>query len=226
MPWDLRTSPVLQSVATDALRALIACGHARRFPRHALIFQRGDEPDGLYLIASGQVRVTLDAADGLSITVAVMQAGDVLGELSLIDGAERSATAVAVTRVEALFVPADAFDGWLAAHPEAVRAIARGLAGRVRTTDKQLASIALLDAGTRVRTYLYEGFLAAAGGPGEGDRTRIRINQTEVGATLGLRRETVNRELRRLADEGAIAIERGSAVLLSPEALRPATSVL
>jgi CRP-like cAMP-binding protein len=221
---DIRPSPLLEHVALDDVRTLLSRGHRRAFPARTVIFQRDDPADGLYVIASGEVRVVMDGADGSTITLAVLGTGEMMGDLALLDGAARSATAIAATDVDALFIPAADFDAWMTDTPAALRAIASVLARRVRIADEQIAGIALLDARERIRQYVWGQFAEKSRGtPAAG--CQISLNQTEVAALLGLRRETFNRGLRHLRETGAIAMEGRSVTLLDLAAMRPTNSI-
>ena len=160
----LSRSPLLASVSPGDLRALVRGAKARAFRARQVLFRRGDEPDGLYILVAGQVRVTIQEANGADLTLATFGVGEVLGELSVLDGRRRSATAVATTAVDALYVSVDDFRRWLTTHPDAAWHLLAGLARRMRATDEQIAEIALLDIETRIARRLWQQFTEVAGG--------------------------------------------------------------
>lgn len=221
----LSRSPLLASVAPGDLRALVRRAKTRSFRARQVLFRRGDETDGLYILVAGQIRVTIQEANGADLTLATFGMGEMLGELSALDGSRRSATAVATTAVDALYLPVDDFRRWLTTHPEAAWHLLAGLARRMRATDEQVAEIALLGIETRVARRLWQQFAEAAGGqPRPG--LRLRLNQVAWASTLGATRESINKQLAQLRTAGVIRREGREVVLLQPAALRFAADVL
>jgi CRP/FNR family transcriptional regulator, cyclic AMP receptor protein len=221
----LSRSPLLASVAPDDLRALIKSAKTRAFRARQVLFRRGDEPDGLYILVAGQVRIMIQEANGADLTLATFGVGEVLGELSALDGTRRSATAVATTAVDALYVSVDDFRRWLTTHPDAAWHLLAGLARRMRATDEQVAEIALLGIETRIARRLWQQFAEVAEGqpcPG----LRLQLNQVAWASTLGATRESINKQLARLRTAGVIRREGRDVVLLQPDALRFAADAL
>jgi len=200
-------SILLEHVAPEDVRVLIARAVPRSFGRGQVAFQRGDPADGLYLIVSGEFRVVLESEEGKQVTLALLGRGDVLGDLPLLDGLPRSATAIAATPAQSLFVSAGDFESWLGQHPGALRSIATGLARRVRVNTEQIADMSLFDVESRVWRYVWQAFVRAAGGREPGPGQRVQLNQSEAASSIGTSRESVNKELRRLREEGIIGVE-------------------
>src|SRR4029079_2450362 len=138
-------SALLEHVDPEDVRTLVARARLRVFERGQVVFQRGDKADGLYVVVSGEFRIVLEAARGKEYTLSVIGPGDVLGDLPLLDGMGRTATAIASKRVQSLFVSAADFDAWLTGNPQALRAIAVGLARRLRANMERVAEMGLFD---------------------------------------------------------------------------------
>lgn len=219
-------SPLLGRIGRSDLDALVRAGEKRSFAPGAVLFQRGDAGDCLYAIVAGSVRVTVEGAAGDEVTVAVRGVGEVLGEMSLLDGEPRSATATAHGPVTAVRIEKAAFDRWLTAHPVAARAMLGDLARRLREATDQVAEIALLDTETRVALRLWRMYAVAARGEAPERGARVRCNQGEMAAALGVTRESVNKHLGRLKARGIIEMEAGSVVLRDAAALRGMAAAL
>jgi CRP-like cAMP-binding protein len=212
-------SVLFEAVDAADVGALVAGGASREFGRGAVLFQRGDRADGLYLILSGDVRLVLEGDDGREVMLAILGPGDVIGDLSLLDGQARSATAITRTPVRVLFVASNAFESWLAERPAALRAMATGLARRVRVNTEQIADLALFDVESRLYRFLWQAFAREARGePTVGQC--VTFSQSDAAASIGSSRESVNRELRRLRQLEIVAIEGRTVVLLDPDRLR------
>ena len=214
----LAGSPLLGSLAKDELQALVRLARARSWSAGQTLFQRGDEGDGIYAVVSGHVKIVLEGLDGAEVLVRQLTTGDVFGELAALDGSSRTATALAATEVRGLHISANDFHAWLEAHPAAMRSLLSQLAHRLRTTNEQVAEMGLLDVGMRIARRVWQRFSddgRVAPQPG----ARLRVNQGELAAELGVTRESVNKNFARWKASGTIAIERGEVVLLDPAGL-------
>ncbi|MEK7214702.1 MAG: cyclic nucleotide-binding domain-containing protein [Chloroflexota bacterium] len=122
----------------EDLRALAASTEEFRFSAGAVIFQQADPGDRVYLIRAGRAKVVRHSSGGAELVLATLNPGDVFGELSVLDGKPRSATAVALEQVEGVALATDRFVDFLKARPEAALCIMRLLTTRLRQTDDAL----------------------------------------------------------------------------------------
>jgi CRP-like cAMP-binding protein len=212
----LASSPLLASISKQDLTALVREARPRIYRAGEWLFHRGDPGDGIFAIVSGDVRIVLESSTGNQVVVRKLRDGDVFGELAVLDGQARTASAVAATPVRSLHIAKGRFLAWLRDHPAAAVSMLQHVAYRLRTTNEQVAEIGLLDVETRVRHHLAQRFHDAPDGLTAG--SRLRINQTECARQLGITRESVNKHLARLRTAGVIDVERGVVVLLDPGA--------
>jgi CRP/FNR family transcriptional regulator len=216
-----RSVPLLARLAPADLKALASKGRVRSYRSGAVIFGQGERGDSLHVVVSGAVRVNVLSATGEEATLALLGPGECVGDLSLLDGRPRSASAVASGTTKTLMVTRNDFAQWLATRPKAGLALLETLALRVRRTDEALADLAFLDLPRRLAKQLLE--LARAHpevqSAGQGGGMRLRITQAELAAMLGVSRESVNKQLNALAREGVLQLGRGSVTLLDMKAL-------
>jgi CRP-like cAMP-binding protein len=213
----IRDVPLLTRLAEEDLRALAAHGKVQRHPAGAVIFQEGDPGDSLHIVIEGDVRIAVLSGSGEEATVAMLGPGEFVGDLALLDGRPRSATAIASRPTKTLVVTRDDFTRWLGQRPRAALVLLEALSLRVRRTDEALADLAFLGLPQRLAKRL----LILAGGRSGGDVSgvRLRVTQSELGSMLGVSRESVNKQLNRFARQGWIALGRGSVTLNDIEAL-------
>ena len=219
----IRDIPLLARLPEEDVRALASRGRVRSYPSGTVIFQEGDPGDSLYIVIEGSVRIVVSSAKGEEATVALLGPGECVGDLALLDGRPRSASAIAAERSRALVVTREEFSRWLTQRPKAALALLETLSLRVRRTDEALTDFAFLDLAHRLAKRLLDLANAqrdvqARGALAPG--ARIRTTQAELGSMLGASRESVNKQLNMFAREGWIALSRGSVTLLDPEALR------
>src|SRR2546423_541661 len=117
--------------------ALLERGGRRRYRRGATVFHEGGGSDEIVVVLSGRVKVSTVTADGKEVVLAFRGPGDLLGELSAIDGEPRSATVGALEPVEAAVVPARELRAFLSAHPRVAILLLEMLARRLRDADRK-----------------------------------------------------------------------------------------
>ena len=219
-------SPLLGRIAPDELRSLARAAIKRSFAAGQILFLRGEPGDGVLAIISGRVRVFVEGNNGGDVVVGTRASGDVLGEMSLLDGMPRSASARAIDDVTALFVSKERWDAWLDDHPGAARAMLEMLAGRVREATDQVAGMALLSVEARVARHLWHLFSEASRDESPAEGVTLRMNQTEMAATIGVTRESVNKHLARMKQAGVIDVAAGRVTLVQVDELRELSEAL
>lgn len=192
----------------------------RRFRRGEVIFHAGDPGDALFLIVSGAVKISLPTEDGGEVILATLRPGETFGELALLDGAPRSATAAAMAATEVLVLARARFEELLEGVPAMRRALLRTLAAEIRRLTEQVAELHFLDIPGRLAARLLR--LADEGGVPRADGTiRLvgRITQGELAAMIGSTRQTVNRFLGAFVASGLVRLEPEAIVILDPAGL-------
>lgn len=222
------------SMAKDALRACGLFGHAeddtidaladalriRRFRKGETVFHQGDPGDALFILASGSVKVVLPSDEGAEpAIVAVLGPGEFFGELAILDGAPHSATIVAVEPTETLVLHRDTFLRLIDTAPELRRALLASLATEIRRLTGHVEDLHFLDLPGRLASRIVR---LADAQPAEADGS-VRVpwpyTQSELAGMIGGSRQSVNRLLADLADEGLVRLERDILVVADPQRL-------
>ncbi len=192
----------------------------RRFGRGEVIFHLGDPGDALFLIVAGAVKISLPTEEGGEAILATLRPGEVFGELALLDGAPRSASAVAMAPTEVLVLSRPRFEELVEAEPAIRQALFRTLAAEIRRLTEQVAELHFLDIPGRLAARLLR--LAEEAGVRQLDGT-IRldgpITQGELAAMIGSTRQTVNRFLGAFAAAGLVRFEREAIVIVDAAGL-------
>jgi CRP/FNR family cyclic AMP-dependent transcriptional regulator len=195
----------------DSLAAISRTLRGRRFRRGEVLFHEGDPGDALFIVASGAVKVVVPSEDGDEAILATLRRGDFLGELALLDGAPRSASAIALEATEALALPRDQFLA-LVAREAAIRdALLASLAGELRRLTTHVAELHFLDLTGRLAARLAR--LAQEHGEPQPDgsiRLDAPLTQSDLAAMIGSTRQSVNKLLGEFEDDGLLRIEHDS----------------
>jgi CRP/FNR family cyclic AMP-dependent transcriptional regulator len=184
----LARSELFTAFDQDALVAVLATAEVRRTERGNVIFNEGDEASELYVVRSGRIAIGRRSPDGRESLVALMEEGDLFGEMALFDKGPRSASARTLEPSELLRIPYDPVKDAIDAQPRLLWDVVGLLAGRLRTTDSALADAVFLDVTGRTAKRLLE--LA-----GEADEFQLPITQEELAGLVGASRERVNKAI-------------------------------
>ena len=194
----------------------------RSYARREVLFHEGDPGDTLHLLVSGRVAVRVTTPQGDVATLAALGPGDAFGELALLRrSATRTATVVALEPVSTLTLHKDEFDTLSKQHPQVNRVLVGVLAARVERLSAHLVESLYLPADRRVLRRLLEVCRLYAEEPA-GTRIVVPLTQEDLSGLAGTTRPTVNLVLRRLEEQGALALSRGKIEVLDLAVLRQA----
>jgi CRP-like cAMP-binding protein len=211
----------LEELASEERQALQQRGIVRTYQRGTALFHERQPSDRVLILQEGRVKLCSITEEGREILLAVRGPGDLLGELSAIDGEPRSATAIALEPVAALVIPPNAFTSFLESHPRAAVAIMQMLARRLRDADRKRVEFAAQDSIGRVAARLVElserfGEEAESGGV----RITLPLSQDELAGWVGASREAVSKALQALRNLGWVETHRRGITVHDLEALR------
>jgi CRP-like cAMP-binding protein len=214
-PLELcRLHPFLAALTEVEVRDLLKRAHVRQLAAEDVVFRKGDPGDGLYGVLAGRVVVLVESAAGKELILNMFGPGEFFGEIALLDGKGRTATAVARDAAELLFLSRAEFLPFLRRHHEAAVRIIAFLCGRLRRTTDLVEDAAFLNASTRLAKQL-----AVLAGGRTASAATIRLSQEELARTLGVSREIVSRQLSAWRDAGVVEIGRGRIVVRDVGAL-------
>lgn len=180
----------------------------RSYKRGATVFHKDDAGSTLYIVQNGQVKISAPSPEGEETILTILTDGDFFGELSILDGKPRSATATAMEATSAYALDRSDFLDVVRADPELAIEILSALSKRLRRTDILLQDAFFLDMPGRLAKQLLE--LAERHGveTDEGLKIDMRLTQHDLASAIGASRESVNRLLGQLQDEGLISISK------------------
>jgi CRP-like cAMP-binding protein len=181
----------LDPVAVEAVAQL--CEH-RDLRRNDVLFRQGEPATELFVVEHGRVAIANRSEDGRESLVALMEPGDLFGEMGLFDGI-RSADARALETSKVVAAPYAPIRAALEHQPSALWSVVELLAERLRAVDEALADTVFLDVPGRTAKRLLE--LA-----GDGDQFQLPVTQEELAAMVGASRERVNKAISQFVRLG------------------------
>ena len=214
---QLRRTVLFADADPGRLAPLASRAFVRRFSPGQVVFSEGEPSDHLYVIRSGRVRILVRSVHGVEMTLSLLGSGDTMGELSVIDGRPRSASAEALSQTELVTLPAVDVASALRTDPALLFTAAGELAGMVRRLTGGTADLIFLDLPRRLaKLLLTEATHEGAGPP----RLNPGMSQSGLAARLGVTRQSLNRALAGLVRREWIRLDGGAYVLCDPAALR------
>jgi CRP/FNR family transcriptional regulator, cyclic AMP receptor protein len=213
----IERNSLFRGLPRDTRARIAALAVRKQYEEGAIVFMRGDPGDSLCGVATGRVRISAAGPGGKEVFLNIMEPGDAFGEIALLDGSPRTATATAMTRTELIVIPREAFSALLQAQPQLAAHLIQLLCKRVRWTAELMEDTALLSVPARLAKRLVS--LAGAMGREPERGTKITLSQEELAQFLGLSRQIVNQHLQTWRAKDWISLGRGSVTLLDLRAL-------
>ena len=184
----LDTTELFANLPTDVIDRLTARTETRTLERGDLLFAQGDPSTELFVVVSGRIAIANKSIDGRESVLALMERGDLFGEMPLFDDLSRSAEARALEPSEVIAIPYAPLRMLYESQPSLLWKVVALLAGRIRNTDEALADSVFLDVTGRTAKRLLE--LA-----GDADEFSLPITQEELAGMVGASRERVNKAI-------------------------------
>jgi CRP/FNR family transcriptional regulator, cyclic AMP receptor protein len=209
----LRRTRLFAELREDTLRALADRSVERSYPRHGRLFYQGDPGSGLYVLASGLVKVVVTSEDGEEMVLVTLGSGDAFGELSIVDGGPRSASAEALEPTVALVITREVLLDLAARDSGLTEALLRTLGALLRRLTEQASDLVFLDLPGRMAKLL--AVLAAERGSEtpEGIELDANLTQTDLAGMVGASRQSVNQILQGFARRGYLQV-RGRRIVI------------
>ena len=214
----LQRSPLFRGLSSPALERIAGLAVQRGFRGDEIVFSQGDAGDALYAVVTGRVRISAGAADGREIYLNIMEPGDTFGEIALLDGGTRTASATATIPSELVSIRRDHFFGLLEREPKVALELLRLCGERLRWTSGLVEDAALLNASARLAKRLLS--LGQLHGEHGANGVVLRISQEELASFLGVSRQVVNQHLQDWKASGWVELARGVITVRDESAIR------
>lgn len=218
-PAELAAQLPIGSVFGDCdekqLADLLSIGTVQPTRANDEILRQGDEGTSLVIILDGVVRISMVTPNGREIILDYAEAGAVLGEIAVLDGAPRTASAIAMWPGRLLRLSRTAFEGFIERHPKIAIRLLREMARRLRESDMTIESDRAFTTGPRLARYLNR----LTNQKVHGTRLTRDLSQSELGSFVGISRENINRQLAAWASEGVIELTQGKIRIIDPDYL-------
>ena len=214
----LQGSPLFRGLPPATLERMAALATQRGYRRGEIVFSAGDAGDFLFGVVSGRIRISTANAEGREVFLNIMVPGDTFGEIALLDGGTRTATATAIEAAELVSIRREPVFDLLEREPKAALELLRQCGARLRWTSGLLEDAAFLDAPARLAKRLLS--LGELHGEDSAGGRVVRISQEELASFLGVSRQAVNEQLQGWKAKGWVTLGHGTVTVRDAAALR------
>jgi len=192
----------------EELNDLTTLAQIKKLTKDTTVFHAGDPADAVFVVASGRVKVVITSSDGKEFILTVLGAGQVFGEMALLESAPRSASVVTLSAVELLVISRIDFQRLLDSNPRISQRLMAILSRRLRRANTKMESLAYMDVAGRLARYLLD--LARDHGQrlGNGWVVVRRPTHSDIAHSIGTSRETVSRLINEF-EEGFGLVNKG-----------------
>jgi CRP/FNR family cyclic AMP-dependent transcriptional regulator len=212
----LQNHPLFGALEPAQLKRIGSFARRHRVHSGTTIFAKGDAGTSLFSVCAGTVKITVPSIDGREAMFNLLHAGEIFGEIALLDGQPRTADAVAMTDCELMVIERRDFLNFVHAEPTVALKIIELLCQRLRWSSQHFEELVFLNLPVRLARLLMRLLDQESD---SAEHRKLKITQLEISHMLGSTRESVNKQLRAWTKRKLIALERGGIVLLAADKL-------
>lgn len=210
----LRHIPIFEHLADEQIKTLAGCAREKNVRSGRAVFEDMQYSQGFYLIVWGRVKIFKGSPEGKEQTIFIFGPGELFCLTAFIDDfAPANATALEDARI--LYFPAEVMEGIARKEPALLFGLLLALSRRLKESLMLIESLSLKEIPQRLATFLSH----ALADEEQGDEIRLHFSQRELAKIIGASPETLSRVLRRLADDGVLAVNGRKIRVLDRQAL-------
>ena len=217
--YDLRGASLMAPFSDEQLDSLAAESFVVSLSRSELLFEEGTASAHFYIVRSGRIRIARRSPEGTELGLSVVDGGGTIGDLSVMDGLARSATAESIDDAEVIAVPADRIRSLLTSSPEALMSVVEELASIVRRLTGTQSDLVFLDLPRRLAKLLLT-YIPEWRHDANQVSVELPMSQAGIAAQLGVARQSLNTALRTLTRDGRITVDGRRVTLTDVAALK------
>lgn len=220
----LKCADFFCSLPPHCLRSLEAIKYTSTYPEGAVLFMEGQPPRGILVLCKGRAKLSMTSADGKTVILRIVRAGEILGLHAVVSGEPFQATAETLEPCQVNFIKREEFLRFLSGHAEASIRAARQLSSDYHIACEQVRSMGL----SRSVPRKLAKFLLDWSNHGQeiksGTRTKLTLTHEEIGQIIGSSRETVTRALGDFKSRQLAALSGSTLVIQNKPGLEQLVS--
>ena len=217
---SLKNVPIFSSLSEPHLEELSEIALEKTYRKNQVIFDQGDPGSSLIVIKSGLVKISLVDSNNHEFIIKTFSVNDFFGEMSLLDGGARSATATAVEDTQVLIIFRQNFISLIQKTPAMALGMLTELSDRLRVTTENISNLTFFDAYGKVAQCLLSLADKLGTREEEGVTMQLTLSRQELANMSGLSRETFARILKEFQVRGCLKVQGKKIVILNEKVMR------
>lgn len=217
--WYLQNIDLFKELTNEEMKTLDRITSMSSVKKKAPIYLPGDPSQQVYLLKSGRVKISRITADGKEITLALLKAGEIFGELEVLDKTPRDTMAEALDDAELCIIQREDFLKILQAKPDLSIRLTKLAGSRLRNIERRIEDLIFRDVPARLAHLLIEMAEEFGQQEGAGIRIEVRLTHQDLANLIGSTRETVSTTLGEFKRQGLLQRDGRSILISSPQEL-------
>jgi CRP/FNR family cyclic AMP-dependent transcriptional regulator len=209
----------LNALSPEALKDLAALQHTSSYPANSVVFAEKDAPQGVFLVLDGEIKLSMNSADGRRLILRIARKGELIGLTSTLTGTPYEMTAEAIYTSRVAFIARRDFIVFMASHPDVYQAITAELSRHYTKACEQLRTVGLSSSAPAKLARLLLDWSENGQTTEAGTRFRFSLTHEEIGEFIGTSRETVTRTLSVFKTRRLVAFKGSTLTIPSKTAL-------
>lgn len=210
---------LLGKLSPEEIDALLTYSRVKSYPAGDEIFAKGGPPDSLMLVLRGAVKISSISLLGKEIVFNIIKVGEIVGEIAMLDGGERTGDAVAMTDCELLVLNRRDFMPYLEKHADICLMLIRTLCARLRHTTEQVEDLLFRQVAARLAKALLQLSERSGRPQVDGRALELHLSQSDLANIAACTRESVNKQLQAWHRRGIVDLAKGTIIIRDPAAL-------
>jgi CRP-like cAMP-binding protein len=217
--WYLKHIHLFDGISPSEMQEMEKITHMEEVKKRQPLYLPGDPSSSVYLLKRGRVKIANTAPNGKEVTFEILEAGDVFGELDVLQDAPRSTSAETLDDALICVIPRKDFDQYLAMHPNVTIKLTKLIGLRLKKIQSRVEDLVFREVPARLAHLLSDLGKTEGVADKQGIRLKVKLTHQEMANLIGCSRETVSTTMGQFRDDGLIQMDGRTITILSEKGL-------
>ncbi|HUY81143.1 MAG TPA: Crp/Fnr family transcriptional regulator [Acidobacteriaceae bacterium] len=216
---NLKSNGFLCNLSPAAMKEFEAIKYSSMYPANSMLFLENEPARGIYVLCSGEVKLSVSSRGGKTLILRIARPGDILGITSNMSGAPYQASAETLHPCQVAFIRREDFMTFLRKYPEVYQTVVQQLTGQYATACEQLRTVGLSTSAHEKLARLILHWSHEGKATPEGTQIKVPLTHEQIAECVGSTRETVTRTLSEFKHRHLVTLKGATMVISNPAAL-------
>lgn len=217
--WYLKHIRLFDGISPSEMQEMEKITRMEEVKKRQPLYLPGDPSSSVYFLKRGRVKIANTAPSGKEVTFDILEAGDIFGELDVLEDAPRSTSAETLDDALICVIPRKDFDQYLAMHPSVMYKLTKLIGLRLKKIQSRVEDLVFREVPARLAHLLSELGKTQGVAEKQGIRLNVKLTHQEMANLIGCSRETVSTIMGQFRDDGLIQMDGRTITILKPSAL-------